>query len=73
MFIGTFIFQNLIIYGEIGRIFYLIVYSNTVTFFNESSTNQNEMIDLNNNYYYSIPVIIEPCAGGYVYETLNQL
>ena len=56
LFLGSFTFEKLSIYGDIGKTYYLIVYSDILPIFEfDGYSFSNEKIT-NNSYYYSFPV-----------------
>ena len=68
--IGTFKLEDLTIYGEVGKTYFLIFTSDNLIFQNNSqffTISKNEMIDSKNkNYFLFIPIYIKPCPFGYV-------
>ena len=54
--------------------YYLLITSDKLLITNRSNLSPNEIIDLNDNYYFFLPIIMTPCPSGYIYisETWNH-
>ena len=68
---GSFDFKGLTIYGETSLQYYIIVYSQAIQ--NNEPIDlifENEGIDENNLYFYSIPLNITICDPGFVYTPI---
>ena len=78
-YIGTFKFENLVIYGIIGQKYKLRVYQNNVRkrektenmLKTENTLYKNENF-LFGTYFYSIPLIIENCHYGEILQQINN-
>jgi len=53
--------------------YFLIIYSDTIVYEENMTLTSNEMIDIENNYYISIPVYLDFCTMGYAYQSYNNL
>ena len=68
---GSFEFKELTIYADVAQQYYIIVYSQAIG--NNNTLDMiysNEKEDIDNLYFYSIPVIVSICDPGYVYTAL---
>ncbi len=58
----------MIIHGEINKTYYLQIMAQVIEKKNKQTIlSKNEIIDINRNYYYSIPIEISLCNPGYAY------
>ena len=67
--LGTFQINDLVIYGETNKKYYLIIKSNFLNYKNRidpKKLSKNEIIDSLDRYYLSISIYLKPCPNGYI-------
>ena len=75
--LGIIQYNDFIVYGEINKIYYLIITSNSLIFqesLNSKNLTKNERIDIYGRYYFYIPIYMKPCPNGYIFikDSLNN-
>ena len=74
IFIGSFSYQKLGIYGEMFKNYYFIISTQLIPQNKTKYINfKNEIIDKMGNYYISIPVKMEICSLGEIYGVYDNM